>query len=230
MTILPELKKPSKLHYVFFAITATWLLVLSIAHFIHKGQMTALEHAATNEQQNTALIQSLQTRQIDFTEQLESIIADLSSEQSITAAKLQELSHLVDQRFADIQSHLQNHLPEFSAVYERLDKLDEQIIQLSKKQQTPPAEKATPPRASRNTVKPQNPSAPSFLLIGSELRGDERLLSVAPKMAPTLSNARPIRIGETVDGWTLQEFDGRLATFESQGQIHKLVVPMGEHP
>ncbi|WP_126977408.1 hypothetical protein [Saezia sanguinis] len=214
---------------MFFAITLAWLLVLSISHFIHKGQMTALEHA-TNDQQNTALIQSLQTRLIDFTEQLESIIVNLSDEQAITASQLQDLSRLVDQRFADIQSRLQNDPPDLATFHERLDKLDEQIMQLSKKQQTPPAQKATPPRTSRNTLKPQNPSAPSFLLIGSELKGGERLLSVAPKIAPTLSNARPIRVGETVDGWTLQEFDGRLATFESQGQIHKLVVPMGEHP
>jgi len=226
MIQLPELKKPSKLHYAFFAITVVWLLVLSIAHFIHKGQITALEHA-TNDPQNTELIQSLQARQIDLTEQLESILVNLSDEQFITAAQLQELSHSVDQRFADIQSHLQNNLPDLSIFHERLNKLDEQIILLSKKQPTPPAEKPTLPRASRNTVKPQSPSVPSFLLIGSELRGGERFLSVAPKAAPALSNARPIRIGETVDGWTLQEFDGRIATFEHQGQVRKLTLPEG---
>ncbi|CAK7008806.1 hypothetical protein [Saezia sanguinis] len=229
MIQLPELKKPSKLHYVFFAVSVVWLFTLTIAHFIHKDQLTVLE-SGINDSQNTALIQSLQARQVDLIEQLESIIVNLSDEQAITASQLQELSRLVDQRFADIQSRLQNNQPDLSILHERLDKLDEQIIQLSKKQQTPPVEKAAPPKASRNNVKPQNPSSPSFLLIGSELRGGERLLCVVPKATPALSNARPIRVGETVDGWTLQEFDGRLATFENQGQIRKLVVPMGEHP
>jgi len=221
--ILPELKKPSKLHYVFFSITVLWLLILSLALFLQQNQITALNQTI-DDTESAGLIKSLQIRQIDLTEQLESVALVFSDEQSATSTLLQQLSDSVEQRFAQLEQQLQNAQLDLSEIFDRLKNLDEQNTHLAKRLQ----QAASPPRhtsaqPAKDTPKPQLPS-PAFILLGAEMRGGERLLSIAPKANPNLSAACLIRVGETVDGWLLQGFDGREATFEKSGQAVKLTL------
>lgn len=226
MIMLPELKKPSKLHYVFFAITAIWLVIVNIALFFINAEISGLTQAV-DQSENVATMQSLQIRQVDLSAQLENIDGKFTDASAIAYAGLQALSNTVDQRFSQIKTDLQNIKPDLSAVYERLDQLDETVGQLSKSRESAPIVSAAKPspKPAANTVKPQTPAALSFVLLGAELRGGEKLLSLSPTTSSVLSDVRLIRVGESVDGWTLQTFDGSHATFEKSGHSRKLTLP-----
>ena len=225
MILLPELKKPSKLHYVLFGVAIVWLMVLSIMLVIEHGRINTLNQP-NDDEQNASIIQSLQLRQIDLTEQINDLSGILTDHRTTTSSGLHDLSRSIDDRFKAVGELLNSPNTELSTITERLDKLDEQMARLSKiPQRIEPAAHHAMPKPAQSTAKPSSLPAPAFVLLSAEMRGGERLLSVVSTSTPTLSNARLIRIGETIDGWILQSFDGQQATFQKSGQTKKLALP-----
>lgn len=224
MIMLPEFPKPSKLHYVFFSITAIALLCLTIGLGIQYKRIDALEETLFAEQDHSQL-DVLQLHQIDLSEQLEILSQDLQVAQSKASKEFELFTIAVEKRLAQLQSNLQNTPPDLSAVFERIDQLQKEVNQLSKNQQTLAATKSISPKHPPAAVKPPILPAPAFMLLGLELRGNERLVSVMPKTAAALSKARLIRIGEEVDGWVLKSVDKEIAIFQKQNQIHKISLP-----
>ena len=219
MMMLPELPKPSRLHYVFFGIVALALLCITISLGMQYKRITVLEESQLSEPDSTR-VDALQVNQISFSEQLGAITQDIGHLQTVTSKSLHELTRSIDERFIQIQSQVQSSQPDLTVVFERLNRLDEQITRLS----NPPAPATKKPSPPTHT-KPPSPPAPEFILLGVELRGGERLLSVAPKNSPHLQNVRLLRVGESMSGWRLQRFDEHEAIFEAQGQARKLTLP-----
>jgi hypothetical protein len=223
--MLPELKKPSRLYYAFFTITVVWLLALSFVLVTEHGRINILNQS-NDDNQSASAIEALQLRQSDLAQQLNNLSDALIDQQTTTSSGLHELSRSIDERFKAVGELLNRPNPELAAISERLNKLDEAVARLSKIPQHPEtAQHHAAPKPAQNTVKPPTLMAPSFVLLGAEMRGGERLLSVVPKSSPILSNARLIRVGETIDGWILQAFGGREAVFQKRGQTKKLALP-----
>jgi len=232
MTLLPEFKKPSRLRDIVFAVFAIVALGMVIAMGVQNKRLTVLEQSLLTSPDESR-IDALQMRQIDLSEQLEMIVASFDHAQTVASADLQELSSSVDLHFAQMQAQLSNAQPDLSAIHEQLNTLDERINYLSERlskiiQQAVPVARHSPVKPSQNTTRPTLPE-PTFMLLGAEMRGGERLLSVAPKANASLANARLIHVGETIDDWLLQSFDGAHAIFEHNSQVRKLSVP-GSHP
>ncbi len=67
--------------------------------------------------------------------------------------------------------------------------------------------------------------APPFAILGTELRGGEAFLSIAPAGTQSLTGLRVLHAGESQDGWRLEALDGKTATFRVDGQVHQITVP-----
>lgn len=75
-------------------------------------------------------------------------------------------------------------------------------------------------------VPPQPVEQPlPFQVLGTELRGGEEFLAVAPGDAHSLSQARVLRAGESDGDWKLEAIKGRTAVFENGGQLHRVPIP-----
>lgn len=79
-------------------------------------------------------------------------------------------------------------------------------------------------RRAPEVTKPALP-APPFQVVGVELRGGERFLSVAPMAATSLGSVRLLREGDAESGWHLQSIEARAAVFRVDGQVQRLAVP-----
>ena len=83
---------------------------------------------------------------------------------------------------------------------------------------------AVAPRRAPEVTKPALP-VPPFQVVGVELRGGERFLSVAPMAATSLGSVRLLREGDADGGWHLQSIEARAAVFRVDGQVQRLAVP-----
>ena len=66
---------------------------------------------------------------------------------------------------------------------------------------------------------------PPFEVLGTELRGGEEFLAVAPRDAHSLSQARVLRAGESDGDWTLESIEGRTAVFKRGEQLRRMAIP-----
>ncbi len=74
------------------------------------------------------------------------------------------------------------------------------------------------------TTKPQVPEPP-FSVVGIELRGGERFLTIASLGANSLSQVRLLREGETDSGWQFRTIDARVAVFRVYDQTLRVAIP-----
>src|SRR5258708_37345090 len=58
---------------------------------------------------------------------------------------------------------------------------------------------------------------PPFLILGTELRGGESFLSIAPSDAQSLAQLRLLPVSESQGNSRLQTLDARIATFRAAG-------------
>lgn len=107
----------------------------------------------------------------------------------------------------------------------RVSLIEEQLAQV--RLQAAPQPKAKPASVSSKspTVPRPQPPTPPFSIMGSELRGPERFLSLLPLGDRTLSSVRLIQTGETFGGWRLDNLNTSTAVFSIAGQAQTLPIP-----
>jgi hypothetical protein len=104
-----------------------------------------------------------------------------------------------------------------------LQTLKDQLQQLESKHQ-PTTPSPAPSKLKLKPRKASKPTEPSFQIIGRELRGGERFLSINPLGGESLEQSRILRIGETYAGWRLQGFDEHTAVFVVDGELRRLNI------
>ncbi|WP_285374217.1 hypothetical protein [Pseudomonas sp. lyk4-TYG-107] len=80
------------------------------------------------------------------------------------------------------------------------------------------------PRPKFLSRKPTKPAEPPIQILGQEIRGGERFLSLGPKDAESLEQCQLIRVGETYYGWRLDGIDEQIAVFTANGLTHRLSI------
>lgn len=83
---------------------------------------------------------------------------------------------------------------------------------------------AAVPRRSAEPAKPKVPQPP-FSVVGVELRGAERFLSVAAPKASSVLDVWLLREGDAVGAWHLQAIEPRAAVFRVDGQPQRIALP-----
>ncbi|MNN80028.1 hypothetical protein D3C81_1967220 [compost metagenome] len=68
-------------------------------------------------------------------------------------------------------------------------------------------------------------TVPPFRVLGVELRGGERFLSIAAPAASSLTGSRLLREGDAEGGWQLQSIEARAGMFLMNGQTQRVAAP-----
>jgi len=86
---------------------------------------------------------------------------------------------------------------------------------------------AAPAAAPRRIAEPAKPKVPEppFDIVGVELRGGERFLSVAAPRAPSVLDVWLLREGDAVGAWHLLAIEAHAAVFRVDGQTQRIALP-----
>ncbi|MGO1273444.1 MAG: hypothetical protein ACTMK5_16955 [Pseudomonas helleri] len=184
------------------AASIAWLILISAATIINHVSLSSLA---------TQTSASAQASQV------------VTLEARLTQARYVADSKALAQRMTTIESGLEQRLTaaSLSSLETRIDQL---TTRLDKPNQTTPVPVRS--RVTHPTKPPQAASLP-FTVMGTELRGGERFLSILPTGKAAFSEMYILRPGETDSGWHLQAIDGQTAVFqrEADGQTHRLTLP-----
>ena len=196
-----------------------WLTLISAATIVNYVSLSSLAtQASANAQASQVVV--LETRLTDLSQRLDSL---QKQPVALTQARYVADSKTLEQRMTAVESGLDQRLTaaSLSSLETRIDQL---TTRLDKPNQTSPVPVRT--RVTHLTKPTQAANLP-FTVMGTELRGGERFLSILPTGNAAFSEMRVLRPGETDSGWRLQAIDGQTAVFqrEDDGQTHRLTLP-----
>jgi hypothetical protein len=162
-------------------------------------------------------VKAMERRQDDLEQRLTALAhpadpvrrSDIQAVRQATDAHLAQLEQALDSRAS---------AADLAALQTRLDQLDHQLAAEKAK---PAAMRVRHPRA----VVPPAPPVPPFVLLGTERRGEEIFLAVAPGASAPIDQTTLLRPGEATAGWQLEALDADTATFRANGQTVRLDLP-----
>ena len=194
-----------------------WFLFISAAVVIDH---VALSRLSDDVQSNTleSRLMLLDHRLSELAQQVED---SLNRPDPATPDDLAAIRQSLEARLAGMEQAVSTHagIADFTQLESRLDQFE---AHLQEARQAPPP--AAPP-TRRPTPAKTTITEPPFQVLGIELRGGERFLSIAPTDPHSLAEARVIRPGEIVSGWLLEAVDGNAAIFRVDGQARQLTMP-----
>lgn len=198
---------------------ATWLLLISAAVIVnHVALSRLLDETRSNSQ--SAEFAALSGLVTELVQQMDAIERRPAP---VTQASFTSARQALEERLSRLELSAADHAAasEMASLRSRLDEIEARAAR--PQPPTPPAapaRRAPPAEAARPRI-----VEPPFRLLGVELRGGERFLSIAPADTRSLAQARVLRPGETEGGWRLDALDGRTAVFSFEGQVRQLAVP-----
>nr|WP_140895060.1 hypothetical protein [Pseudomonas caspiana] len=191
-----------------------WLSLTCHGLVFHQLWLSDQENKTKAREQSTTF-QLLEDRMVVLEQ------PDLSTEQipkMVTQTEFNELDDAFYLSVNDIRKTLGA-----TATSADLRALQQQVQAIETKLQQPVAT-PIPSKPRQKARKVEQPTPPTFQIIGRELRGGERFLSIAPLGALSLEQSRVMRIGETYDGWKLDGFDDQSAVFIVNGETRRLSI------
>ncbi|HAF2412751.1 TPA: hypothetical protein G8N70_003080 [Salmonella enterica] len=199
----------------FRLIAAVWLLALSIGLVI---VFLDVMHPATPPVETP------------HPGQLEALSARLSQAEQQLAAIRHQATPVMPEALAMVRSELESRLTRIEAslsddsTKQSLSALQNRMEKLESR---PAPVKAAPSvsRPSHTVPKPVKVPGPPFQVMGVELRGGERFLTVLASGTDSLNQVRLLRAGESIGNWILESIGTGRATFRVQGKIRQVVVP-----
>jgi hypothetical protein len=106
---------------------------------------------------------------------------------------------------------------ELTALGARLEQAERQLKALATQPPSPPS--APSPATQKKAIRPRPaPPPPPFSVLGSESRGGERFLLLAPTGSRSLADVRLLHRGERVGAWQLKALETATALFSVAGQ------------
>lgn len=215
MTSLPEVGARSRVPWLRVA-SITWLLIISAAMVVDHIALSRL----AEQTESSAQVAALENRLVELDQQIEQ---DREQPPALPQARYNTDRQALEQRLASIDQSLGERLSAegLLPLQGRIDQLE---VRLNRVRQAAPAQ--AQPRASQ-APKPKAAEPPPFKVLGMELRGGERFVSILPAGAGALSQVHLLRPGESEAGWLLESIDGRVAVFRSGSDIQRLAPPGG---
>jgi hypothetical protein len=194
--------------------TPLWLTLTSVALISHQISLSTLTESV-QEQADSVALQLLEERIVDLERSKPETQKDPNT---VTQVELNETRGVFKQRLTDMQTAIAG-----TAAITDLQALEYQLQQLeSRFQQTPPSPPPSKPKLRPRKAKQS--AEPTFQIIGRELRGGQRFLSISPIGSQSLDQSQIMRIGESFAGWQLRDFDEQTAVFVIDGITHRLNI------
>ena len=193
---------------------AVWLLLVSILAVVNSVGLSRLTEQSQASAQD-AHVQAINTRVAELEQQA---AASKNQPKPVTQPDFEAARKTLDERLAQVEQAQAGdaHAGDLQALQARVGDIEARM----KRTAAPVAI----PRRAAEPAKPKVPEPP-FNVVGVELRGGERFLSVAPMAATSLGSVRLLREGDAEAGWHLQSIEARAAVFRVDGQVQRLAVP-----
>lgn len=217
MTGFPEVGTRSRAPWVRAAVI-TWLLLISAATLVDHVVLSRLSEQAEGNAQG-AQVAALESRLAELNQQIEQ---ERQQPAALPQARYDADRQALEQRLASVEQAMGERLSEGLLPLQR--HIDQLEARLNKARQAAPTQALPRPSPA---PKPKAAEPPPFRVLGLEIRGGERFVSILPAGAEALSQARLLRAGESEAGWLLESIDGRVAVFRSGNEVQRLAPPGG---
>ena len=214
MNFPPLSRREEQARWPWIAVGAWLLLVsaLAIVNSVGLSRLTEQNRASARD----AHVQALTTRVGDLEQQAEAV---KRQPKPVTQADLDTARQALDERLTQIEeAHATNdHASEIQALQARVGAIENRLKKSA----------ATVAAAPRNAAEPPKPTAPEppFNVVGLELRGGERFLSITVPGATSIRDVRLLREGDTLGAWHLQALEAHVAVFRIEGQTLRIALP-----
>ena len=192
-----------------------WLLLISAVALINSVGLSRLAEQTQSSAQD-AQINALGLRVADLERQAD---ADKRRPAPISQAEFANARQALDERMTRLEEAYEARAfaVDLQTLQTRVNGIDTRL------EKTRQVASAARPRAPVAT-KPKVPEPP-FRVLGVELRGGERFLSITSTAAPSLAGARLLREGDAEGGWQLQSIKAQAGVFQVNGQTQRVAVP-----
>ena len=193
---------------------AAWLLLVSILAVVNSVGLSRLSEQSQASAQD-AHVQALNTRVAELEQQA---AASKNQPKPVTQPDFEAARKLLDERLAQVE-HTQGadaHAGDLQALQARMGDLEARMKRT-----------AAPAAAPQRTAEPAKPKVPEppFNVVGVELRGGERFLSIAAPGVAAVRELRLLREGDAIGAWQLQVIEAHAAVFRVDGQTQRIALP-----
>jgi len=150
---------------------------------------------------------------------LESFAAQNPGSQATLASSQQG----IEQRLTQLSREITARVPaeDFQSLRDRVQAVEKQAMTARRSVPRPPSTNTTVAAPVQKLPLLQ----PPFSIIGIELRGSQRFLSIAPFGATAIGELRMLRPGDSESGWRLDALGDKTAQFTVDGVHHQLTLP-----
>lgn len=195
-------------------VVATWAGILSLVTAVNSVGLSGLSDRV-HETTRTGQIEHMTEHMATLEQRVAAAERGLDAvNQANPGADIQSLRQRLDE-FEAAQVHV-DQAAESRALLERVQRIEARLGRLRS-----PAPTAAPrPSQPVETAPPE----PPFDVVGVELRGGERYLTISPKGATDLPRVRLLRQGDTEAGWKLDAIEATGGVFRMDGRLRRIPV------
>jgi outer membrane murein-binding lipoprotein Lpp len=193
---------------------AVWLLLVSALTIINSVGLSRLTEQSQTSAQD-AQVQALANRIAELEQQVGAV---KHQPKPVAQADFDATRQALDERLARVEQarNTDDYASEVQTLQARVGAIEERLNRATAE--------AVVPRRTAEPPKPKVP-VPPFKVVGLELRGGERFLSVLAPGAATVRDVRLLHAGDTVGAWQLQSIEAQAAVFRVDGQVVRVAVP-----
>lgn len=190
---------------------AVWLLLVSILAVVNSVGLSRLTEQSQASAQD-AHVQALNTRVAELEQQA---AASKNQPKPVTQPDFEAARKTLDERLAQVEQAQAGdaHAGDLQALQARVGDIEARMKRT-----------AAAPRRTAELAKPKLPEPP-FNVVGVELRGGERFLSVTAPKASSVLDVWLLREGDAVGAWHLLAIEARAAVFRVDGQAQRIALP-----
>ena len=191
-----------------------WLVLVSGIAIVDSVSLSRLIEQSRSSAQD-AQVQALATRVSDLEHQAE---AAKRQPKPVVQGDFDAARQALEERLAHVEQAQATdaHGDDIKALQARVGVLEARLKSR--------ALSATTSRKTAETAKPKVPEPP-FNVVGLELRGGERFVSIASRGATALTDLRLLREGESIGAWQLQAIDAHAVVFRVDDQTVRVALP-----
>ena len=212
---LPQMSPNGAGHPRWLKIAAgVWLALVSAIAIVDGVGLSRLIEQSRNSAQD-AQVQALAARISDLEHQAE---AAKRQPKPVIQGDFDAARQALEERLAHVEQAQATdvHGDDIKALQARVG-----VLEARRKKGAP---SAADPHKTAKAAKPKVPEPP-FNVVGLELRGGERFVSIASRGAAALTDLRLLREGESIGAWQLQAIDAHAVVFRVDDQTVRVALP-----
>lgn len=187
-----------------------WLALVSVLAIVNSVALSRLAEQDRASAQD-AHVQALVARVSDLERQAE---AAARQPKAIAQADFETARQALEARLAQVEQ-AQTPTGDLDALGSRISEIEARL------------KKTAAPSPVRRPAEPALPKVPEppFKVLGVELRGGQRFLSVSAPNASSVLDVWLLREGDAAGPWVLQAIEPRAAVFRVDGQTQRIALP-----